>query len=324
MEYIILDTNVITRYPKILAIRNPELKLIIPIEVLMELSNNSKGLGKIFTDRLDLIEMARKENLVEIWHSNPSPTVEAITFTSSGSPVENFIVRIADSLKEDHQIVRVATLDKEVISVMQKNQIEVLSPENIEHLLSSFQIPASKIKGRLVAAVKHILLDIYGSYSNYLPKAWTQKLIAEFENLEAQVLLFEEKELGRILRQALFSILVLILGFIAYNNFQHIVNTIQVWGTIVAIIVIGLALFVFREKLRLSYGIVELAVGVISILTLFQSSHFNYAEIDFNMDFNIKLLGGLYIMVRGQDNILKALKGTKVGTYLNTKWGLGS
>ena len=41
------------------------------------------------------------------------------------------------------------------------------------------------------------------------------------------------------------------------------------------------------------------------------------------MDFSIKYLGGLYIMVRGQDNIVKGLAKTRTGEILKYKYKIG-
>ncbi len=68
----------------------------------------------------------------------------------------------------------------------------------------------------------------------------------------------------------------------------------------------------------------EFIIGVLAIIVIFSSNNFDFSKVTFNLDFNIKLLGGLYIMVRGQDNIVRAIKDTKYGLYLKDKFGIGT
>lgn len=67
----------------------------------------------------------------------------------------------------------------------------------------------------------------------------------------------------------------------------------------------------------------EFLVGVVAIIALFSPNEFDFKAINFNLDFNIKLVGGLYIMVRGQDNIVKSQKDKKFGLWLKDKYGIG-
>lgn len=66
----------------------------------------------------------------------------------------------------------------------------------------------------------------------------------------------------------------------------------------------------------------EFAIGFAKIVITLVPANFDY-KILANLDTDINLLGGLYIMVRGQDNIVKALKWSKFGVYLNEKLQLG-
>ncbi|MFJ5448983.1 PIN domain-containing protein [Pectobacterium carotovorum] len=100
---------------------------------------------------------------------------------------------------------------------------------------------------------------------------------------------------------------------IVYSNIELLVSTITVWGTMVGLPVLGLILFWYRENFRLSYGAFEFCIGVImSYYVLFPT--FDYSSL--GVKEGIQILGGLYAMVRGLDNIGKGV----IGTRLETLW----
>ncbi|EFB6893082.1 twitching motility protein PilT [Escherichia coli] len=100
---------------------------------------------------------------------------------------------------------------------------------------------------------------------------------------------------------------------IVYSNIEVLVSTITVWGTMVGLPVLGLILFWYRENFRLSYGVFECCIGVImSYYVLFPT--FDYSSL--GVKEGIQILGGLYAMVRGLDNIGKGV----IGTRLETLW----
>ena len=100
---------------------------------------------------------------------------------------------------------------------------------------------------------------------------------------------------------------------IVYSNIEVLVSTITVWGTMVGLPVLGLILFWYRENFRLSYGVFECCIVVImSYYVLFPT--FDYSSL--GVKEGIQILGGLYAMVRGLDNIGKGV----IGTRLETLW----
>lgn len=105
-----------------------------------------------------------------------------------------------------------------------------------------------------------------------------------------------------------FGVFVSFIGNLIYANINLLVSTITVCGTIIGFPILGLALFWYRENFRLSYGIFEYAVGVIMIYYIFFPT-FNYSNLEV-ID-GIQILGALYVMVRGLDNIGKGLIGTR-------------
>jgi len=103
------------------------------------------------------------------------------------------------------------------------------------------------------------------------------------------------------------------LGNIIYSNLSLLVSTITVWGTMIGLPILGLAFFWYRENFRLSYGAFEFCVGVIISYYVF-FPNFNYSNL--GVTEGVQILGGLYVMVRGLDNIGKGI----IGTRLESVW----
>ena len=64
----------------------------------------------------------------------------------------------------------------------------------------------------------------------------------------------------------------------------------------------------FRSRYRLYYGIVEFFAGFFTALNVFRPTNFDYSKLEIFALFQI--LGGLYIMVRGLDNVAQGVRGT--------------
>lgn len=99
------------------------------------------------------------------------------------------------------------------------------------------------------------------------------------------------------------------VGNLLYSNINLLVSTITVWGTMIGLPILGFLLFWYREKYRLSYGAFEFCVGVIMSYYVF-FPNFSYAGL--GVTEGIQVLGGLYVMVRGLDNIGKGVAGTRL------------
>jgi hypothetical protein len=78
------------------------------------------------------------------------------------------------------------------------------------------------------------------------------------------------------------------------------IATLNIWGTIVVVATAGFALFWVRSRFRLTYGVIEFAVGFITTVHVFWPD-FDYKKVDAVAA--LQVLGGLYIIVRGLDNI---------------------
>lgn len=106
-----------------------------------------------------------------------------------------------------------------------------------------------------------------------------------------------------------------ILVAIAWLNLQAILNTIRIWGLIVALVVLALLLYRLRNKNRFAYGITEYLTGLCLGIMLFYPN-FDYENVTWRSF--LQILASVYIMVRGLDNIGKALQKTRYATILKS------
>ena len=290
MKNIILDTSILLRQPRILGLEIPNTKFLIPLAIVEELIERTRQRGAKFDRRVDLIEKAANQGTVSIVTLDES---EIKQFRESHnltklSKADISIVAIAASLKSKNEDVTIATLDNDIIKFAQDNKIGILSEVDASELSSTFTESQT-----------------------------------DNNTIQTEIVSYENKEKQNFWTGIFIGIFATLIAIFVYKNIELIISTINVWGTIAVILFVGIGLFIFREKQRLAYGVFEFLVGVVAIISLFIPKDFDFNTIKFNLDFNIKLIGGLYIMVRGQDNIVKALKDKKLGLILKDKFGIG-
>lgn len=292
MVSIILDTNIILRHPKILGLQIPDVDFLIPLDVIEELNSRANRRGVSFDQRIDLIQKASEDGNVSIINTDLPAFRQFIEkFRANNlSNTDLAILAVAVNLKMKKQEAKIASLDKEIIRFASTNGIETLTDNDIELLIQNFSAQKNKSSTKL----------------------------------KKEILSYEKSERKTLIVGILIGIIVTSFAYLIFKNISKIVTTINVWGTVILILLSGICLFVFRERQRLSYGVVEFLVGAIAIIILFQPNDFDFSKVDFNFEFSLKILAGLYIMVRGQDNIIKAIKDTKVGLYLKDKYKIGS
>ena len=103
-----------------------------------------------------------------------------------------------------------------------------------------------------------------------------------------------------------------LIANIGYSKFSYLVATISVWGTMTALPLLGIFLFWYRQKFRLAYGVLEFIVGVMMTYYVF-FPNFSYAAL--SVVEGMQILGGLYVIVRGLDNVSKGVEGTRLEPY---------
>jgi len=135
-------------------------------------------------------------------------------------------------------------------------------------------------------------------------------LVQELKEKDAAREIEEAQRQARQNRQELIKGLVgLALGFGAFivvYNLELIISTITIWGIVALVVVAGPALYALRGRMRLAYAVAEVTVGYITASGAFFGKNVNT---DRGKQV-LALLGGVYIIVRGLDNVGKAVQGT--------------
>ena len=102
------------------------------------------------------------------------------------------------------------------------------------------------------------------------------------------------------------------LAILVVRNHQLIFHTAPDWIVPIALLLAGLLFFWWRERDHLSYGLFEVMVGLLissqSIVTLPAPYELSTAK-------SIQLVGGLYVMVRGFDNVDRSVEDTRLGGW---------
>lgn len=271
----IIDTNVLLQHPQILS-RAGNRKIVIPRAVMEELSH--RGKGSKWSDIADLVTS-----------SIPS----GVKITDAPEKLKNEIIQSDRSAQRlsgaDFDIARIAIAyaeqqgaDAPCVVTNDKFLAYFLSSRNIKSITGPEFIGESK-DDSLNKDIEDKAEKVVSSQKRYLITSFVLGVIASAA------------------------------GDIIYSNINLLVSTITVWGTMVGLPVLGLALFWYRENYRLSYGSFEFCVGVIMSYYVFFPT-FSYSGL--GVTEGIQILAGLYVMVRGLDNIGKGV----IGTRLEALW----
>lgn len=330
MTNIVLDANIIISHPKLLGLSVKDIRFLVPLDVITELNERAIFRGNSYDDRVELIEKGNLEGTISVINTDlplyRKYHEDMKSYLATGTDIS--VIAVALTLKNKGEKVRIATSDKIVAKIANDNNLITLSKSEIDEYIDSFKKPESK--NTFLKILSDVLLEIAEQIfiptpilGSILTPIFKKLRAVEFPSIQGKIVFFERKETTNLIAGIVIGILITLLSALIYLKLDIIIGTINVWGTIALTLVLGIILFIIREKKRLGYGVFEFLVGVFSIILLFNSQKFNYSKIDFTPDFYIKIAAGLYIMVRGQDNIVKAIKDSKLGSKLKN-YGIGN
>lgn len=180
------------------------------------------------------------------------------------------LIVAAQELHANGEDVRIATLDRDVVHAAALLGIPAMNLTQLREILSTDSALNKSIEGK----AKRILAS----------QTWT------------------------LLIGILGGVLSNIAALALWTNRGSIVATVPIWGTVLLVIVSGLALYALRGRFRLTYGVFEFLFGIILAVKVFWP-HFDYTKLQ--PTGLLQALAGVYVMVRGQDNIGNALKGSR-------------
>lgn len=273
----IIDTNVLLQHPQILS-RAGNRKIVIPKAVMEELSH--RGRGSKWADIADLVA---------------SSVHAGVKIVNGPEKLDNDLIqsdRNAQRLSgADFEIARIAIGYVEQQGADAPPPCVVTNDKALAYFLSSQNIKS--ITG-----------------SEFIGESKGDSLNKDIEDKAEKVVSSQKRYL---ITSFVLGVLASSVGNIIYSNINLLVSTITVWGTMVGLPILGLVLFWYRENFRLSYGAFEFCVGVIMSYYVFFPT-FNYSGL--GVTEGIQILGGLYVMVRGLDNIGKGV----IGTRLEALW----
>ncbi|MCF5894037.1 PIN domain-containing protein [Aeromonas veronii] len=267
----IIDTNVVLQYPEVLAMAAGK-KIVIPQAVLEELQHaRLRGVQRGVQDVI-------AEAIGKGAHVAPTPASikqEPIASDRAAqrlSGADIAIARIAIDYAErmGTKTVCVVTADRALVEFLGSRGISAISGRQF---LTEPSI--GKVDKKIEVTAKKII----SNQRRYLIISFALGIVS-----------------------ALF-------GNFAFSNIQYLITTISIWGTLIALPVLGIGLYWYRERFRLSYGVFEFIVGVIMTYYIF-FPNFDYSKI--GPVEAIQILGGLYVMVRGLDNVGKGTEGTRL------------
>ncbi|HJP90909.1 MAG TPA: hypothetical protein VJ875_03075 [Pyrinomonadaceae bacterium] len=112
--------------------------------------------------------------------------------------------------------------------------------------------------------------------------------------------------------QSLVGLALVGLALLVWRYRFNLVSKVPIWGTVLGLTAAGPLLYALRGRQRLMYGVAETGIGLYSALSTvapFVWAHVLVQPV-FSPTSGITIVGGLYVMVRGLDNIGTGLKGT--------------
>lgn len=278
LQYL-LDTNVILRKPMLLARSDAAELFLIPTVAINQLSNRGHGM---IAGPLHRVLIAASNSGVEVIES--SHTSPLYLPTSDNFRLDECDVAILEVLLElqsdTSRTVCLVTEDR----LLRKAAIQIgLKAISLGELQEALDKPTMK-------------------------GAQAPDTATNFE-VEEQVKKYEKFELSNIKRVIAIGGLAIGIAVVVWYKYQQIFSLFaaipQVFIALAAL-ASGALLYWFRQKYRPSYGMVETVIGVwISV---------NAFPLQLGIDVvasGLQVLGGLYVVVRGLDNVGNGLKGTR-------------
>lgn len=278
MKKVILDTSALIKRPEVLSLSSPETQVIITDPVFDELTRYPvAGSGSSFLPALE--KALDVGNVIpsditkdRLWSALPIDMPVSGTISESDRQLLSYTAVYKNENPNDE--IFIATEDKNIATNSSKLGINVINSKELQSLL--------------------------------------EKSGKKDETIRKQVQRSSKSQRWGLLLNLFFSFLSGLLANYIYPHITKIIQTINVWATILSILILAFVFFWIRSRFRLFYGITEFVVGAIVCLRLFWPN-FDYST--FNPVVVLQLLGGFYIMVRGLDNFSKGIRGTRLNSY---------
>ena len=270
---LILDSSVLLTQPAILAKSSATTRMLLPQPVVRDIERQVHG-----TRFTGILNRAVKAGLVEFI---PEPDGIQELAAWKRLPFEDAAVLqavIKDKEKHPDQDVYLVTDDVDLLQYARNTEIRTATSKTVMGLIESAP-PAPPASSEQVAAAKPFLTE----RRNYIIGSFL--VGAGVATLLFLVWIFR-KEISQ--------------GYTYFLNGPY-----PVWGFPVAAACLGIAFFWFRSRDKISYGTVEVAVGLFGAWRIANPAVYDSA-------FAYQAATSVYIIVRGLDNIEKGLDGYRI------------
>lgn len=274
----IIDSSAIIQSPEVLATAR-RLKLLIPKAVLSELTGRGREHVRGVIGSLINDALKAGAQIVDAPAKLREEPIASDRNAQRLSSVDMDIARIAVDRAERGMPVCVVTLDRALIQFLESRSVRSITPTDF-------------LAKERAEPVDQALLSSAQSLNS------TQKRYMALS--------------------AIVGAAVSLAATAAYLNAARILETVSVWGTVAALLTLGIGLFWYRQRYRLSYGIFEFMAGAMMSIYVF-FPRFDYAMLGVAQ--GLQVLAGLYVMVRGLDNVNTGLQGTKLEARWNQVFG---
>lgn len=268
----ILDTNAILQRPELLGRSLPAGSLVVPAAVMRELGGRIRRAGSP-GKLLELLADAVRSGVL---------TLENVDFVDPTTTLDidpraftdATLIAHARRLKSAGDEPVIVTSDRQVILEGMKAGFEVLTPTDVLNQLDRRMPPPAA------------------------PAAPLQE--------KANEAALEGRRTPRLL--VLIGIVIGLLAVMILEHLAYLLETIPVWGTFGTLIGLAVGLYWIRGRWRLLYGVAEFVVGLASSWI---GARTQIVTTPVSPVVLVQILGGIYVMVRGLDNMGKGVLATR-------------
>lgn len=264
----LLDTNVFVRRPQIVAYEVPDTEFATTPGVLAQLERLEDRPGSR-RPFAALVSAALSAGKLKVLGIPTGTVLEPVMTGGRFDPIDTELLTVARSLSASHSVVLVT--------------------DDVALTRAASEV------GIQVQAATQFLASIPSSSP-------TRADVTEKANTAAR---YTTRHLAL---SAIAGVAATLAAVLVYVNSQRIIRTANVWGTITLLVASGIALYWFRSRWRLAYGLFEYLIGVMGAGAVFWPN-FDFAQLTATKW--LQIIGGVYVMVRGLDNIGKGLEATR-------------
>ena len=273
MKYLILDTNILLKDINVIKNWTPQFTIIIPQFILNELDKVSNRIGYA-KETFEVLNNSKRKGFVQI--------------TQPDLNLDDY--QQVQSLPTSQKLSETDFLLFKYVQQLVKQGKDAILVSNDRALL----------RYAFAHGISYITLE--GLYNLYNKSVSTK---IEFLKNDDTILKYQRRKL---ITGFILGVIFTVVSYLIINNFSSIYSTASTWGTIVILIAVSFAFFLFKRNYQLQYGSVEYLFGFYITIRVFISKSFNYELLEM-LDF-IQIVGGIYVMVRGLSNFNEGIKGT--------------